>query len=180
MRKRSKAAKKKHTKQMRKRLSLVDYSTEYIEIDGIEMPWIVRSVTPQEDYTLLLRFDDGKIGVYNMWPMIQQEDGGDDVFVPLEDIALFMKAHIDGDSVAWNDDIDIAPEELYANCMSLPEYEEWAAECEDKDEEAYLDYYLSRDNIPIPDKVFDILNRRLVDCLKANNIPIPESLKGVR
>ena len=24
-----------------------------------------------------------------------------------------MKAHVDGDSVVWNDDIDIAPEHLY-------------------------------------------------------------------
>lgn len=99
------------------------------------VPWIVKEVTPQNDYTLLLQFRDGKRGVYDMWPLIQQEDGGDDTFVSLEDINLFMKAYKDGDSVAWNDDIDIAPEELYANCMSTEEYMQWSAEDDDENHE---------------------------------------------
>ena len=56
----------------------------------MEMPWIVSKVTPQDDYTLLLRFEDGKQGVFNMWPIIQQEDGGDDTFVHLENLAYFL------------------------------------------------------------------------------------------
>ena len=44
-------------------------------------------------------------------------------------------------------------------------------------EEDFLAFYLGSDNMPIPDEVFDILNRRVVDCLKANNIPIPDYLR---
>lgn len=104
-------------------------SDNYVEID---MPWIVRSVTPQDDYTLLLRFDDGKRGVYDMWPLIQQEDGGDDTFVPLEDMDLFMQAYLDAETVGWPYDISIAAEELYDNCMSISEYERWSAEDEEE------------------------------------------------
>lgn len=104
------------------------YEDDYSEID---MPWIVRSVAPQDDYTLLLRFDDGKVGVYDMWPLIQQEDGGDDTFVPLEDIDLFMQAHLDAETVGWPYDISVATEELYDYCMSIPEYERWSAEEEE-------------------------------------------------
>ena len=115
------------------------------DAEYIETPWIVREVKAQDDYTLLLRFEDGKRGVYNMWPLIKQYDGGDDVFVPLEDIDLFMKAYLDCDTACWpteisdfpaeqydcghgiieigfQNDLTIAPEELYANCMSLRKY----------------------------------------------------------
>ncbi len=74
---------------------------------------------------------DGKQGVYDMWPLIQQEDGGDDVFVPLEDIDLFMQAYLDDETVGWPHDISIAAEELYENCMSMQEYEQWLTEDDD-------------------------------------------------
>ena len=46
-------------------------------------------------------------------------------------------------------------------------------------EAEYLNMYLGNDSITdLPDEVLDILKRKVVDCLKANNIPIPQSLKG--
>lgn len=131
MNKRTKKSKKDKNESL-----TVSSPSRIINVFYEKVPWIVKSVIPQTDYTLLLQFKDGKRGVYDMWPLIQQEDGGDDTFVPLEDINFFMKAHKDGDSVAWNDDIDIAPEELYANCMSISEYKHWSAEDEDEEERA--------------------------------------------
>lgn len=111
-----------------------------------DMPWQVKKVVPQDDYTLLLRFEDGKEGVFDMWPLIKQEDGGDDAFVKLEDIDLFMTAHLEQETVGWdgettavdseviNDicvqlvrDTSIAPETLYDFCVSVEEYKAWRA-----------------------------------------------------
>lgn len=96
-----------------------------------EFPWIVRKVTPQDDYTLLLQFDDGKIGVFDMWPIIQQEDGGDDAFAHLKNLDEFMKAYVHLHAVFWPGDISIAPETLYKECMTRQEYEDWCAEYEE-------------------------------------------------
>ena len=114
-------------------LALKDLEKLKNNIEYIEAPWIVKSVKPQDDYTLLLQFDDGKRGVYDMWPRIQQEDGGNDTFVPLKDINYFMKAYQYLDTVFWPGDIAIAPEELYENCMTIQEYEEWCAEDDEDD-----------------------------------------------
>ncbi len=114
------------------------FRKNHFPVTFIDMSWIVRKVIPQDNYTLLLRFDDGKQGVYDMWPIIQQEDGGDDSFVPLEDIGLFMQAFLDAETVGWPGDISIAAEELYENCMTVQEYEDRSAEedcekCRDDD-----------------------------------------------
>ncbi len=100
-----------------------------------EMPWIVREATPQEDYTLRLKFDDGKEGVYDMLPIILQEDGGDDAFAHLKNIDEFMKAYVHLHSVFWPGDISIAPEMLYKECMTIQEYEDWCAEDDDEDDD---------------------------------------------
>lgn len=74
--------------------------------------WVVTSVTPQENYTLLLTFADGKTGCFNALPLLQYS-----INAPLKDISFFMKAKLSYDTVVWNDQIDIAPEYLYDNCF---------------------------------------------------------------
>ncbi|MBQ2695075.1 DUF2442 domain-containing protein [Candidatus Saccharibacteria bacterium] len=71
--------------------------------------WIVKSVTPKEDCTLLLTFIHGDKKLVNIKPLIQK--GG--MYAKLKDTALFNKAYIDSPTVAWDDETDIAPEFLY-------------------------------------------------------------------
>lgn len=72
-------------------------------------PWIVRDVKAQEDYTLLLTFDGGEQRVYNARPLLEKS-----IFAPLRNLAFFLGAKADCGTVIWNDDVDIAPEHLYA------------------------------------------------------------------
>ena len=70
--------------------------------------WIVREVVPREDYTLLLTFADGSKRVYDAAPLLHKP-----VFTELKHLPFFLKAQVSGDTVIWNDDVDIAPEHLY-------------------------------------------------------------------
>lgn len=70
--------------------------------------WVVTSVEAKSDYTLILTFKDGKRKVYNVLPLLEKA-----IYAPLKNLSFFLTARVSGDSVAWNDDIDIAPEHLY-------------------------------------------------------------------
>lgn len=70
--------------------------------------WIVKEVIPREDYTLLLTFADGGQRVYNAEPLLKKP-----IFADLKSLPFFLKARVSGDTVIWNDDVDIAPEHLY-------------------------------------------------------------------
>lgn len=72
--------------------------------------WVVKEVQPKEDYTLLLTFADGTIKRYNARPLLEKA-----IYAPLKDLAFFMCARAECGTVVWNDDIDIAPECLWAN-----------------------------------------------------------------
>ena len=87
------------------------------EITGRPAEWQVIAVEPHEDYTMTVTFRYGEKKLYDMRPLID----GDKAFkpyAPLKDITFFMQAYVD-DSVAWSDEIDIAPEELYDNGKPL-------------------------------------------------------------
>ena len=58
---------------------------------------------------LLVDFVDGTKKRFDMKPIIAK--GG--VFNRLEDNEKFMTAHVDRDTVVWDDVLDIAPESLY-------------------------------------------------------------------
>lgn len=73
-----------------------------------EIEWIVKSVKPQSDYTLLLTFADKSTRIFDMKPLLSKP-----VFQPLKNIVLFMQAKTDSWTVIWNDEIDISPEHLY-------------------------------------------------------------------
>lgn len=70
--------------------------------------WIVTEVQPREDYTLLLTFVTGEKKIYDARPLLKKS-----IYTPLKNLSFFMQAKVDGDSVIWNDEIDIAPEHLY-------------------------------------------------------------------
>ena len=61
------------------------------------------------DYELLITFSNGEKRVYD-----GQEDITQGVFTQLRNKALFARARIERGTVVWNDELDIAPEALYA------------------------------------------------------------------
>lgn len=72
----------------------------------------VSKVAPLPGHLLALAFEDGKVGVYDM-----TENLGFNCYAPLRDDGFFRRATVDGGTVVWPDDIDIAPEELYFNSV---------------------------------------------------------------
>ncbi|MDR1724382.1 MAG: DUF2442 domain-containing protein [Tannerella sp.] len=79
-----------------------------------ELCWKVKSVEPQENYFLYLVFADGKHGLFDMKPYLN-----DGVFRELRDPVKFNSVRVCASSIAWNNDIDIAPETLYQDCISI-------------------------------------------------------------
>ena len=74
--------------------------------------WVVTSVTPHSDYTLDLVFADGKQGTFDFSPLLDRR-----YYASLVNPGLFKQAHVEGDTVVWNDNIDVAPEILYDECV---------------------------------------------------------------
>jgi hypothetical protein len=72
------------------------------------MYWTVKSVQPLDDYWLLLTFENNEQRFFDMKPLLNTG-----VFRTLKDIELFRTVKVAFDSIAWYDDIDIAPETLY-------------------------------------------------------------------
>ena len=78
--------------------------------------WIITSVEPQRDRSLLLTFVGGEKRIYDARPLLD-----DKYFEPLKDIGFFMLAHVEYNTVVWNDDIDIAPEYLWEASVPISE-----------------------------------------------------------
>lgn len=92
---------------LRRKLSHLDRND--MDKEKNEMPYIVKSVQPEADYILLVRFADGTKKRYDMKPIIAR--GG--IFEKIKDPSEFSKVHVARDTVVWDDVLDIAPESLY-------------------------------------------------------------------
>ena len=57
-------------------------------------------------------FHDGKRGVFDMKPLIDKP-----IYRKLKSRSYFVTAHVEGGTVVWDDDVDIAPEILYESCF---------------------------------------------------------------
>jgi hypothetical protein len=68
----------------------------------------VKSVVPQDDYTLEIEFTNGEIGVYDCAPHL---DFG--VFQELRDVNYFKTARAEGGTVVWPHEQDVCPDTLY-------------------------------------------------------------------
>ena len=67
-------------------------------------PLKISGVRPLEDYKLWVRFSNGEVKIFDF----------------LKDKAIFNSVYIDYGVTVWNDgDIDIAPEYLYKNGVSV-------------------------------------------------------------
>lgn len=74
----------------------------------------VQSVKPKENYILSVLFTDGKRTEYDIKPLFEKWD----VFNNLKNIhGLFQQVKVDagGFGISWNDEIDLASEELRIN-----------------------------------------------------------------
>jgi hypothetical protein len=72
------------------------------------MYWTVKSVTPLENYWLYLTFENNEQRYFDMKPLLNTG-----VFSTLKDLEMFRTVRVAFDSVAWNNEVDIAPETLY-------------------------------------------------------------------
>jgi predicted amidohydrolase len=70
------------------------------------------SVRPCEGYRLYLVFDNGEERIYDAAPKIWGKTWG-----RLKDFSQFSKVYVDGYSVAWDDGLDICPDDLYYNSV---------------------------------------------------------------
>lgn len=74
----------------------------------------VKSVTPRPGFSLLVDFEDGSRRVYDVRPLFTRWRS----FQALADTrGLFEQVRVDagGYGVSWNDDLDLACDELYCN-----------------------------------------------------------------
>ena len=68
------------------------------------------------DYELLITFSNGEKRVYD-----GQYDITQGIFTQLKNKAFFARARIERGTVVWNDELDIAPEALYAESVLCTE-----------------------------------------------------------
>lgn len=77
----------------------------------------IKNVTPLNDYKLSIQFSEGVTKQYDVKPLFERFT----VFNALKNNDLFFKAHAGpgGYAVIWNDDIDLACDELFANGKTI-------------------------------------------------------------
>jgi hypothetical protein len=80
----------------------------------IAMYWEVKSVKPLDDYKLALTFVNNEQRCFDVKPLL--ETG---VFRSLKDPDMFNTVRVCFDSIAWKNNIDIAPETLYHESVKL-------------------------------------------------------------
>jgi hypothetical protein len=71
----------------------------------------VTAVTPNEDFTLTLHFDNGEEGLLDMKPYL---DFG--VFRKIAVSVNFKRVRVAFDSIEWDAGVDLDPEFIYARC----------------------------------------------------------------
>ena len=78
----------------------------------------VISVIPQDDYKILVTFENGEQRIYNAVPLLTKP-----VFMPLKDISVFKKAYIEYGAVTWKDqdgnEVDICPDKMYMDSVTV-------------------------------------------------------------
>ena len=75
----------------------------------------VKNVIPQDNYILLLTFENDEKRLFDMKPYL---DFGP-VFRALKDTSLFRSVHVAFRSVEWANNADLDPEILYPNSIAI-------------------------------------------------------------
>lgn len=68
----------------------------------------IKTLYPQNDYSLYVNFVNGKTVIYNAKPLLKEKQ-----YLKLKDKKLFNKVKNDGYGIHWNKEIDLDSEELY-------------------------------------------------------------------
>ena len=74
----------------------------------------VIDVKPQNDFLLLLEFENGEKKEFDCKTLFDKKP-----FHKLQDKYFFNRAKVSFGTVAWSDEIDIAPETLYLDSRNL-------------------------------------------------------------
>ena len=86
------------------------------------------SVTANDDYSLLLHFDNCEKRIYNVLPLMNQGS----VFAPLNDMGVFKRVYLDEQScvswdidpsvdsdIVWGNKIDLCPDSCYVDSVPV-------------------------------------------------------------
>jgi len=74
----------------------------------------ITAVTPQDNYILHLTFENGEQRYLDMKPYLHRG-----VFKELTNKNMFNTAHVSFDTVAWKNEVDLAPEILYKKSVAV-------------------------------------------------------------
>ncbi len=74
----------------------------------------VTHVLARDDFHLELTFDTGELKLFDVKPYLEKG-----VFRRLRDPRLFKQAYVEGGTVCWPQDLDIAPETLYDRSVGI-------------------------------------------------------------
>jgi len=74
----------------------------------------ITAVLPQENYILHLTFENGEQRYLDMKPYLHRG-----VFKQLADKKIFNTVYVSFDTVAWKNEIDLAPEVLYEKSVPV-------------------------------------------------------------
>jgi hypothetical protein len=78
------------------------------------MYFAIKEVIPQDNYLLLLTFENGEKKQFDMKPYL---DLG--IFKELKDLRQFKTVKTSFDSIEWDNEADFDPEILYQNSISI-------------------------------------------------------------
>jgi hypothetical protein len=78
------------------------------------MYFAVKEVKPQDNYILILTFENGERRQFDMKPYL---DLG--IFQELKDLRLFKTVKTSFDSIEWDNEADIDPEILYQESSKI-------------------------------------------------------------
>jgi hypothetical protein len=80
----------------------------------MKMYLAIKEVRPQDNYMLLLTFENGEKRQFDMKPYLELG-----IFQELKDLRLFNTVKTSFDSVEWENEADIDPETLYQNSIRV-------------------------------------------------------------
>ena len=75
---------------------------------------IIKDIEVLEDYKILIKYENGKIKIYDMKPNLNYE-----AFKNLKNYELFKKVHPAGETIEWGTGEDVNPEDLYYNSIEV-------------------------------------------------------------
>jgi len=74
----------------------------------------IKHVQPQDDYLLLLTFENGEQRQFDMKPYLNTG-----IFKELKDLKVFKTVRKSFDTIEWDNQADIDPEILYQNSIKI-------------------------------------------------------------